>query len=110
LIVPLDTHVIRLGRCLGLTRYSSPGWRMAADITASLRQFDPHDPVRYDFSLCHIGMMNACGYGKEHGDARCPLRGLCKPNGEGQEKRRGGTGREFAGPCQFPRKTGRDDY
>ena len=37
LIVPLDTHVIRLGRCLRLTRYTSPGWRMAADITASLR-------------------------------------------------------------------------
>ena len=34
LIVPLDTHVIRLGRCLRLTRYVSPGWRMAADITA----------------------------------------------------------------------------
>ena len=37
LIVPLDTHVIRLGRCLRLTRYVSPGWKMAADITASLR-------------------------------------------------------------------------
>ena len=33
LIVPLDTHVIRLGRCLRLTRYTSPGWRMAAEIT-----------------------------------------------------------------------------
>ena len=33
LIVPLDTHVIRVGRCLRLTRYTSPGWRMAADIT-----------------------------------------------------------------------------
>jgi uncharacterized protein (TIGR02757 family) len=79
LIVPLDTHVIRLGRCLRLTRYASPGWRMAADITASLRALDPVDPVRYDFSLCHIGMMNACGYGKKQGDAQCPLRGSCRP-------------------------------
>jgi uncharacterized protein (TIGR02757 family) len=79
LIVPLDTHVIRLGRCLRLTRYSSPGWRMAADITASLRVLDPIDPVRYDFSLCHIGMMNACGYGKAQGDTQCPLRGCCRP-------------------------------
>src|SRR5439155_192110 len=38
LIVPLDTHVIRLGRCLRLTRYTSPGWKMAAEITASLRE------------------------------------------------------------------------
>ncbi len=37
LIVPLDTHVIRVGQCLRLTRYKSAGWRMAADITASLR-------------------------------------------------------------------------
>ena len=37
LVVPLDTHVIRVGRCLRLTRYTSPGWRMARDITASLR-------------------------------------------------------------------------
>jgi uncharacterized protein (TIGR02757 family) len=79
LIVPLDTHVIRLGRCLRLTKYASPGWRMAADITAALRALNPHDPVRFDFSLCHVGMMNACGYGRKQGDSQCPLRGLCRP-------------------------------
>jgi uncharacterized protein (TIGR02757 family) len=79
LVVPLDTHIIRLGRCLRLTRYSSPGWKMAADITASLRALDPSDPVRFDFSLCHVGMMGACGYGRAQGDAQCPLRGLCRP-------------------------------
>lgn len=79
LIVPLDTHVIRLGRCLRLTRYTSPGWRMASDITASLRELDPADPVRFDFSICHVGMMNACGFGRKQGDSQCPLRGLCRP-------------------------------
>ena len=79
LVVPLDTHIIRLGRCLRLTRYASPGWKMAAEITASLRVLDPADPVRFDFSLCHVGMMNACGYGRAQGDTRCPLRGLCRP-------------------------------
>jgi uncharacterized protein (TIGR02757 family) len=79
LIVPLDTHVIRLGRCLRLTRYTSPGWRMAADITASLRRLNANDPVSFDFSLCHVGMMNACGYGRKQGDSQCPLRGLCHP-------------------------------
>ena len=79
LTVPLDTHVIRLGRCLQLTRYTSPGWRMAADITASLRAIDPVDPVRFDFSLCHVGMMNACGFGRRQGDAQCPLKGICRP-------------------------------
>lgn len=56
LVVPLDTHVIRLGRCLHLTSYRSPGWRMARDITASLRRLDPDDPVKYDYALCHLGM------------------------------------------------------
>jgi uncharacterized protein (TIGR02757 family) len=79
LIVPLDTHVIRLGRCLRLTRYTSPGWRMAADITASLRAVDPVDPVRFDFSICHVGMMNACGFGRRQGDTQCPLKGICRP-------------------------------
>ncbi|PYQ88384.1 MAG: TIGR02757 family protein [Acidobacteria bacterium] len=87
LIVPLDTHVIRVGRCLRLTRYTSPGWRMAVDITASLRRLDPDDPVKYDFALCHIGMMNACGFNRAEADsncggppdAHCPLRGLCRP-------------------------------
>ena len=86
LIVPLDTHVIRLGRCLKLTRYSSPGWRMAADITASLRALDPGDPVRFDFSICHVGMMNACGFGKKQGDSQCPLKGLCHPRQRGARR------------------------
>ena len=79
LIVPLDTHVIRVGRCLRLTAYTSPGWRMARDITAALRRLDPHDPVRYDFSICHLGMMNACGFSRAQADSQCPLRGVCRP-------------------------------
>jgi len=79
LIVPLDVHIIRVGRCLGLTPYSSPGWRMASSITASLRQFDPSDPVKYDFALCHLGMEGLCGFRTPAGDSRCPLRGVCRP-------------------------------
>lgn len=82
LLIPLDTHVIRVGQCLQLTRLKSPGWRMAADITASLRAIDPVDPIRFDFSICHVGMINACGFGKERGDAHCPLKGSCRPAGE----------------------------
>lgn len=79
LIVPLDTHVIRVGRCLQLTQYRSPGWRMAADITAALRALDPEDPVKYDYALCHLGMMNACGFNRAQADSQCPLRGACRP-------------------------------
>jgi uncharacterized protein (TIGR02757 family) len=79
LIVPLDTHVIRVGRCLKLTRRTSPGWMMALDITRALRALDPADPVRYDFSVCHLGMMNACGYATPRGSRDCPLKGVCSP-------------------------------
>lgn len=94
LVVPLDTHVIRVGRCLGLTSRLSPGWRMAAEITASLRALDARDPVKYDFSLCHLGMADVCGFGRARGDAGCPLAGYCHPHGVvGQgtrkERRRG---------------------
>jgi uncharacterized protein (TIGR02757 family) len=89
LVVPLDTHVIRVGRCLRLTRYWSPGWPMAREITASLRQLDPEDPVKYDFALCRLGMMNACGFSREQRDSRCPLRGHCRP----RARTRGRSGR-----------------
>jgi uncharacterized protein (TIGR02757 family) len=81
LIVPLDTHTIRVGRCLGLTRRASPGWKMAVDITNALRELDPDDPVRYDFSLCHLSMMGACGWHTSRGNAQCPLKGSCRPKG-----------------------------
>lgn len=79
LVVPLDTHTIRAGHCLRLTKRVSPGWKMAADITAALRRLEPEDPVRYDFSLCHLSMMGACGYRTKQRDTQCPLKGLCRP-------------------------------
>ena len=88
LVVPLDTHVIRVGRCLRLTRHTSPGWAMARDITASLKLIDPQDPVRYDFSLCHLGMMNACGFSRPQADAQCPLRGACRPRARKRRRSR----------------------
>jgi len=79
LVVPLDTHTIRVGKCLRLTRRATPGWKMAAEITAALRAYDPDDPVRYDFALCHLSMMGACGFGTARGSTQCPLREHCRP-------------------------------
>jgi uncharacterized protein (TIGR02757 family) len=79
LVVPLDTHTIRVGRCLRLTRRATPGWRMATDITGALRALDPDDPVRYDFALCHLSMMGACGWRATRGNRSCPLREVCRP-------------------------------
>jgi uncharacterized protein (TIGR02757 family) len=57
LVVPVDTHVAEIGRSLLLTSRKTPDWRMAEEITASLKKISPHDPVKYDFSLCRCGMV-----------------------------------------------------
>jgi uncharacterized protein (TIGR02757 family) len=88
LVVPLDTHTIRTGRCLRLTRRTSPGWKMATDITSALRALDPADPVRFDFSLCHLSMMGGCGYEHARRDSQCPLRGHCHPGRRAKAKRK----------------------
>lgn len=56
LVIPLDTHIVRMGKLLRLTRYRTAGWAMAREITASLRCLNPEDPVKYDFALCHLSM------------------------------------------------------
>ena len=60
LVIPLDTHVARIARYLGLTDRRDLTWRTAEEITAGLRRIDPKDPVRFDFVLCHLGMSGAC--------------------------------------------------
>jgi uncharacterized protein (TIGR02757 family) len=56
LVIPVDTHIARICKELKLTRLKNVSWKMAEEITDSLRKFDPVDPVKYDFAICHIGM------------------------------------------------------
>jgi uncharacterized protein (TIGR02757 family) len=56
LVIPLDAHVLAIARRVRLTRYKGPGWAMALDITARLRQLDPEDPVKYDFAFHRMGL------------------------------------------------------
>ena len=56
LVIPLDAHVQAIARRIGLTRYRSPGWAMALDVTKRLRRLDPLDPVKYDFALFQLGL------------------------------------------------------
>lgn len=79
LVVPLDTHVHRIGRFIGLTRRKDLSWKTAEDVTRRLRLLDPCDPVRYDFALSHLGISGTCAARK---DARrcagCPLKPICR--------------------------------
>lgn len=56
LIMPVDTHVARICKKLKLTKRKNVSWKMAEEITENLKKFDPSDPVKYDFAICHIGM------------------------------------------------------
>ena len=56
LIIPVDTHVARIASTLRLAVRRQADWKMAEEITETLRTFDPEDPVKYDFAICHWGM------------------------------------------------------
>lgn len=56
LIIPVDTHIARICKQLKLTKRKNVSWKMAEEITDNLKKFDPDDPVKYDFAICHIGM------------------------------------------------------
>jgi len=51
LLIPLDLHVERISRKLGLLKRKQTDWLAVKELTENLRQFDPEDPVKYDFAL-----------------------------------------------------------
>ena len=56
LVCPCDVHVDRVARRLGLITRKQTDWQTALELTERLRQFDPHDPVKYDFALFGLGV------------------------------------------------------
>lgn len=56
LVIPIDVHVGRVARVLGLLTRPQTDWRAALELTQTLRQIDSTDPVRYDFALFGLGV------------------------------------------------------
>lgn len=56
LVCPTDVHVDRVGRKLGLISRKQTDWLTALELTEQLKQFDPQDPVKYDFALFGLGV------------------------------------------------------
>ena len=54
LMIPLDLHSGRTARSLGLLSRRQDDWKAVIELTANLRQYDPDDPVKYDFALFGI--------------------------------------------------------
>jgi uncharacterized protein (TIGR02757 family) len=56
LVCPIDVHVERVARRLGLIKSQPLTWQTAVDLTNQLKRFDPVDPVKYDFALFGLGI------------------------------------------------------
>jgi uncharacterized protein (TIGR02757 family) len=77
LVIPVDAHIQRIARFLGFTSRKQADWRMAQEITAALKILDPDDPVKYDFSLCHLGISEGCNGKDLTRCLTCPIKGVC---------------------------------
>lgn len=71
LIIPLDTHILRISKRLNFTKRKTSSLKTAVEITESLKKFDSFDPVKYDFSICHTGIQGVCN--SDMKKARCNL-------------------------------------
>jgi len=57
LIIPIDLHVARVAKKLGLLKRKQVDWLAAVELTEALRQLDDKDPVKYDFALFNLGIV-----------------------------------------------------
>jgi uncharacterized protein (TIGR02757 family) len=88
LIMPMDTHVSRISYYLGLRsalgqhstpEAQAPHWRMAKELTQVMALIDPEDPVRYDFAMARLGILDLCQ--KRFAKSvcgQCPLLTACR--------------------------------
>jgi uncharacterized protein (TIGR02757 family) len=93
LLCPVDTHIHKLARNLGLTARTDLSWRTTEEITRGLARLDAEDPVKYDFSLCHLGMLQRCPSRRD--PARCEGCGVlpvCRHWQSARGKREAGRG------------------
>ena len=58
LLIPLDTHVARISREMGLLSRNANDFKAVLELTKNLKQFDPQDPVKYDFAIFGYGVNN----------------------------------------------------
>ncbi|MBP7389097.1 MAG: TIGR02757 family protein, partial [Chitinophagales bacterium] len=59
LLIPLDVHVDRTARKLGLIKRKQTDWQTVLELTENLKQFDLKDPVKYDFALFGLSVLES---------------------------------------------------
>ena len=78
LIVPVDVHIARLCRILGVYDRKTASLSTAVKITKSFAEIEPADPVKYDFALTRIGILDNCTGHHRSGCQFCELFGFCR--------------------------------
>jgi len=79
LIMPVDTHVHRIATFLGLNNRKSADWKTARELTNRMTKFDASDPVRYDFAICRLGILDLCSRKRQKSNCDvCLLRDVCR--------------------------------
>jgi uncharacterized protein (TIGR02757 family) len=78
LIVPVDVHMARLSKIIGLNSRKTANLKAAVEITAGFAQICPQDPVKYDFALCRIGILENCTGRKNRYCPDCELAEFCR--------------------------------
>lgn len=58
LYIPLDTHVARISREMGLLTRNANDFKSVIELTENLKKFDANDPAKYDFALFGYGVNN----------------------------------------------------
>lgn len=58
LLIPLDVHVARISREMGLLTRKQNDFKAVIELTNNLKKFDPQDPVKYDFAMFGFGVNN----------------------------------------------------
>jgi uncharacterized protein (TIGR02757 family) len=79
LLLPMDTHVHRISRYLGLTRRPTADLAASREATALLRRVDPGDPVSFDWALSRLGILTECvrEIRRSHCE-RCAVSPICR--------------------------------
>ena len=79
LVMPVDTHVHRIATFLGLNGRKTADWKAARELTDRLAKFDRADPVRYDFAICRLGILDLCSRKRRKANCDvCLLRDVCR--------------------------------
>lgn len=78
LLIPLDAHLFRFSHYLGFIKKNQTGWKAVTEATRHFREISPEDPVKYDFALARLGILNLCAHKITNLCSTCHIQNHCR--------------------------------